>query len=245
MIAVVIATYQREDGMTPYYLRRALESIEAQTYHDYMVYVIGDHYTNDRQFYELCWSYRNVKAYNLPIALERDKYPKGDYRLFCAGGTNACNEGIRHAMEDGCEYVCHLGHDDLWSANHLELMAKVIEEKNPLFICTLSTYIGQWLPFVEINNEVTEFYPVPKGIISSSTCVKYSETNLRVRDCVGLKEMKEYMKEDENPNHRTSYPSDADLWMRLAREMKDKDKKGYLIKTLTCHHDEQGYSLQA
>jgi predicted O-methyltransferase YrrM len=229
-IGVVIATYQRPDGKTPAYLRRALASIHFQTFKNFQVYVIGDHYDNDMELKTIITPYPNVTCINLPHSVEREKYKFGDMKLWCSGGLTAFITGIDHALKDGIEYICHLDHDDSWEINHLELINRVIEEKNPFFVCTASSYNTVHLPYKPLNNEIEEFYPVPGGMIASSSCVKYSDTKLRYRDV---------FEATGTPN-----PGDADLWIRLTEEMKQTGRKGYFIKTLTCHHDEEGYALR-
>ncbi|MCJ7812459.1 hypothetical protein MUP95_03960, partial [bacterium] len=64
MIAIVIATYERPDGKTPYYLKRALNSIALQRYKDYHVFVIGDNYKNKKEFDRLTFGFR-ITAINL------------------------------------------------------------------------------------------------------------------------------------------------------------------------------------
>jgi glycosyltransferase involved in cell wall biosynthesis len=228
-IAVILATYQRPDGKTPEYLTRALDSIMAQTHQDFQIYVIGDNYTDKDELANIVRTYP-VKWINLPTAVERDKYPHGDYRLYCAGGVNAGLVGVKLALKDGFEYCCHMDHDDWWDPEHLEQINKVIEDKNPVFVCTLSTCLKRVLPAYPKSNEVLEYYPEPCGMICSSACIKYSDTKIRARDCFdyGL----------------APYPADADLWARLAQEMRETGKKGYLITSLSCHHEEEGYSLK-
>jgi hypothetical protein len=191
---------------------------------------MGDKYENDIELKTIISPYPNVTCINLPHAIEREKYKFGDMKLWCTGGMNAFLTGINKALADGTEYICHLDHDDFWENNHLELINKVIDEKTPFFICTASSYGNAHLPHVPLTNEVVEFYPVPGGMIASSSCVKYSDTELRYRDV---------FEATGAPN-----PGDADLWFRMAEEMKQPGKKGYFIKTLTCHHDEEGYTLR-
>lgn len=228
-LAVVIATYFRPDGSTPRYLERALKSIENQSYKNYHIYVIGDNYEDSKGFKEICSRFNQITFVNLPKAIERDKYPFGDYRLFCAGGVNACYYGIELALNDRFEYVCHLDHDDFWEPDHLEKINSVIQ-LNPQFICTCSTHINNWLPYVQLTGEVYEYYPESCKMITSSACVKYSDTKLRPRDVFDAT--------------GEAYPADADLWNRLSEEMKKEGKKGYLIASLTCNHNEEGYSLK-
>jgi glycosyltransferase involved in cell wall biosynthesis len=228
-LAIVIPTYQRPDGKTKEYLIRTLNSIQFQTHKDYHIYLIGDKYDDDNEFREISSRYEKITAVNLPIAVERSKYPHGDYRLYCAGGGNAYQTGVSMALEDGYDYVCFTCHDDWWESNHLELISKVIDELNPLFITTVSSFInGSHLPIVELTGKVIPHIPLPGYVCTSSTCIKYSDTKLRARDCFA--------------ETGTAIPGDAELWIRLAKEMRELDKKGYLISTLTCHHDEDGYS---
>jgi glycosyltransferase involved in cell wall biosynthesis len=228
MIGIVIPTYRRPDGKTKDFLIRALESIEVQTYKDYQVFVIGDDYSDLEEFQEIAGMFPNVWFFNLSHSVEREKYSIGDYRLYCAGGLGAVLSGINKALEMGVKYICHLDHDDWWEADHLEEINKVIEKYDPLFICTLSTYKDSWFPFVDLTSEVQEFYPVPMGLVHSATCVKHSDTKLLPRDVFA--------------ETGVASPGDADLWERLAKEMHETGRKGYLITKITCHHDTEGYS---
>jgi hypothetical protein len=100
----------------------------------------------------------------------------------------------------------------------------VIENYDPLFICTVSTYYGSILPGVEILNDVQPYITKPGCCSLSSSCIKYSETDLRLWDVY-----KETGK---------AYPADADLWERMKNQ-----GRGYLITAITCHHDTEAYSL--
>jgi len=230
MIAIVIATYKRPDGRTPYYLERALRAISNQTFKDYHVYVIGDDYTNDRELRTIVGRHKNTTCFNLDHSPERQRYGHGNMNIWCAGGVTAANKGIDMSLADGLNYVCHLGHDDFWKPKHLELINKVIEQHHPIFICTISTYVGSILPDLPQTNEVLPFYPVDGGIIASSVCIDYSQTSLRVVDRYFL--------------DGTLYPADAWLWVQLKKEMEETGKKGFIVTTLTCHHDEQGYAFK-
>jgi len=229
-IGIVISTYMRRDGKTPGYLNRALSKISQQTFQNYMVYVMGDDYENEQELKTIVFPYNNVKCFNMPNAVERSKYPMGSMQLWCCGGNTAVLRGIEEALKDGIQYICHHDHDDWWEPNHLELINNVIEEKNPFFVCTMSTYSNIHLPHKPVTNAIEEFFPVPGGMICSSSCIKYSDTELRGRDV---------FEATGNPN-----PADADLWFRLAEEMKQTGKKGYLVNTITCHHDEEGHTLR-
>jgi len=227
-IAVVIATYTRPDGSTPERLKLTLESINNQTHGDYHIYLIGDAYEDPQELKAMLDSYSKLTWFNLPNSPERDRYGTANINIWHAAGTTAANTGIAMALADGYEYIAHLSHDDLWYNNHLAVINKVIEEKHPFFVCTISSYVGRILPDIAQTNEIIPFYPIECGMIASSACVKYSDTQTRVVDpllAVGL-----------------SYPADAYLWRCLKKEMQHTGKMGFIVSTLTCRHDEEGYA---
>lgn len=228
-IAIVIATYYREDGQTKTYLTRALDSIAAQTHKDYRIYLIGDNYERREELAEICSNYKNLEFVNLKHAAERSKYERGSYLLWCAGGVNACNIGINLALYDGFDYVCHLDHDDHWDPEHLAIINSMVELK-PAFCVTVATHKNSVLPFIELDGNYYEYAPVPCGIITSASCINYGRTKIRPRDVFA--------------ETGTAFPTDADLWQRLADEMKADDLKGYICASLTCYHDEEGYTMK-
>jgi glycosyltransferase involved in cell wall biosynthesis len=228
MISIVIATYMRPDGRTPEYLEKTLAAVDAQTFRDYRLYVIGDAYTNEPELRSIVARHPQTICFNLDRSPERERYGHGNMYIWHAGGVTAANKGIEMALVDGAEYVCHLAHDDIWDTNHLELINRVIQEKRPIFICTLSTYAGRLLPNFPVTNEVLPFYPAERGMIASTACIKYMDTKLRVIDRFAVEGI--------------TYPADAYLWQCLKEEMIRTRKQGYVICTVTCHHDEEGYA---
>ena len=58
-VCVIIATYYRKDGSTKKLLSRALKNLEAQTYKNFKLFVIGDHYDDNDEFEEICKTYKN------------------------------------------------------------------------------------------------------------------------------------------------------------------------------------------
>ena len=90
LIGIVLTVYPRPDGRSHWYLQRCLKSIRAQTYKNYKLFVIGDKYGRKVKgdfYYE-----------DLPYAYERDKYT--GHRLWCCGGTNAINHGIKKIVKN-------------------------------------------------------------------------------------------------------------------------------------------------
>ena len=227
MIGIVIATYERPDGKTISYLSKTLDSIDNQTFRDYTVYLVGDAYKNVEALKKEASKHKNIKCFILKQSPEQDRYKHGSMERWCAGGVSAVNVGISKALADGIKYICHQAHDDIWEPDHLEVINKVIKKYKPFFICTLSTYLNRILPGIVEDGKVLPFYPIDGGIVGAATCVKYSDTDIRPMDRLHVQGIMS--------------PCDAYLWVQLRNEMKEKNRKGYLISKVTCHHDEEGY----
>jgi glycosyltransferase involved in cell wall biosynthesis len=226
-LAIIIATYQRLDGKSPMYLERTLDCIDRQTFRDYKIYLIGDAYRDDAELKAIAKRHVGVVCVNLVRSVERDRYGVGNMNIWCAGGVTAVNKGIEMALADGYEYICHQAHDDVWEMNHLEVINRMVEERKPIFCCTSATYLGAHiLPGLPITNEMLPFYPIDGGIVASVTCVKYTDTKIRVMDRLHVEGIQS--------------PCDAYLWEQLRNEMKATGKEGCITTTITGHHDEEG-----
>lgn len=222
-IGILIPTYQRSDGKTPFYLKRALESVKNQIYNNYHVYLIGDKYENNEEFINLSYDIIDkdkITSYNLPFALEREKYKNEPIKLWNCGGVNATNYGIELALKDGINYICRLDHDDWWENDHLSNISENLEDN--VIIATKARYTyNRILPL----NYTNPYYPQSCNLIHSATCIKFSEIPLRYRDVY----------EEE----RIISPSDGDMWTRLTKYMKENNKKGFLVDKVTSNHIEE------
>jgi len=129
--SIVIATYQRKNGSTPFYLKRAIDSVFSQTYKNFKIIIIGDRYEDNDEFNKICSQYDEQKIYyeNLPVAAERDKY-NDKWLVWKYGGTKSYNYGIEKAIQMGYDYICHLDHDDEWYPNHLSSLYDAIIKTN-------------------------------------------------------------------------------------------------------------------
>jgi len=225
-IGIVIPTYRRLDGTTFELLSRALESVKSQTHTDYKVFLIGDDYDDNDEFIKISNSIiDNNKIYyeNLPVALERSKYKMGGRELWCSGGVNATNHGIRIAKSMGFDYICHLDHDDYWHPHHLEIINRVIENSSNLaFVYTCGVYKSSYLPRVELNNDVITSLPKVCHVLHSSVCINHSLIPFEYRDV--------YSEEGRVTE------ADGDMWSRIYKYVTDNNLNSYLIRSLTCYH---------
>lgn len=106
VFTVVIRTFQRPDV-----LRLTLESLRWQTYNRFSVIVVEDGETPVSE-----------AAVNEAKAWLNIEYVAANARW---GRCRAGNEGVARAKT---EYVCFLDDDDYWFAEHLEVMARAIED---------------------------------------------------------------------------------------------------------------------
>ena len=221
---IILPTYQRKDGKTPFMLSRALDSIFSQTYKDFKVYLIGDHYDDEKELSSIISQYPQDFIYyeNLPVAKERSKYPIGSVELWCSGGVNAHNYAISKAESDRLQYICFLDHDDQWTPNHLQLLHDTIKETNAHWLCTKSNINNgvSYLPNITTNEPIVKFIPFAEGLIKSSSCFNIQTIPLRFRDVLA-----------ETGN---LFPSDADLWRRMNTFIVSHKLKSFYINTLTC-----------
>lgn len=231
-LAVLIPTYQRSDGRTPFYLKRAIDSVMEQHHQDFKIFVIGDRYENNLEFESILSQYDKDKLeyINLPIALERDAYGHNKLALWNYGGVNANNVGVEMILKQGLKYVCHLDHDDYWAKRHLKAINDCIENTRADFICTKSTYkdVGT-LPQLYTDKKFVKISPRPETLIHSSTCINFETIHFRYRDLF-------------IERGSVGIPSDADMWLRIGAFVDIVPQiNAYMVNEVTCMHDEEGF----
>ena len=162
-VCVIMPTYFRKDGTTKELLSRALRMLEGQSYKNFKLFLIGDHYDDNNEFEELCKSYKkdifytnnqnHYRCYNFPN--------KNTY--WAIGGALALKTGIEKAIEEKFDYYFHLDDDDEWRDIHIQVVVDHIKHF-PLsdFILTKAKYKTGFLPR---TNEKNIFYNnyIPKG----------------------------------------------------------------------------------
>lgn len=230
-IGVVISTWQRPDGKTFSFLKKTLEHLILQTYSNWKLFLIGDYYKDDLEFQKLCSIVPNSKiiSLNLPLSPERNRYPNGGQNLWHSGGATAINIGIELAVNTGYDYVCHLDHDEIWENNHLEVIAKGIEDTNALFLYTKGIhYDGRELPTVNSKELYIKQRALASNTINSSTCINYRAIPLRRRDPLYF-----YGEKDAG---------DAAFLKRVNPLLETSQKDSILINKVTVIHDQEGYT---
>jgi hypothetical protein len=105
-ISVLVPTYNWSSA-----LGVALASIQAQTFDDFEVLVVGDACTDDSE--------------QVVAALGDDRFSWHNLEQNCGSQWGPNNRGLELARG---EYVAYLGHDDLWWPTHLALAHRTFEE---------------------------------------------------------------------------------------------------------------------
>lgn len=232
-IGIVTSTYRRPDGKTPLYLSKTLESIKNQTYTNWKLYLMGDKYTNQEEFDRLSKIIppEKILAINFPIAVERNRYPEGGWKLWYSGGAHVTNIGIDTAINEGYHWVCHCDHDEIWHKDHLESIAGAIQNTQALFIYTKGKYLGgpTILPR-NINSE--ELYinrrAQPADTIKSSICVNYYKIPLRRRD--------------PNYFYKEHDAGDAAFLKRINLILDKNNLPSILVNKVTMTNTQEGYN---
>lgn len=111
LVSVVIPTYKRSDM-----LRRAIDSVLGQTYHNVECIVVNDNTPGDEFsliLYNLTEEYKNDRRFHF---LEQEAHKNG---------AAARNVGIRAAKG---EYIAFLDDDDFWDERKVEVQISVLEK---------------------------------------------------------------------------------------------------------------------
>jgi glycosyltransferase involved in cell wall biosynthesis len=162
-VCVIIPTYFRKNGNTKELLSRALRNLESQTYKNFKLFLIGDHYDNNDEFEEISKSYKKDIFYKNNEEHYRSYNFPNKHTYWAIGGGLALKTGIEKAIEEKFDYYLHLDDDDLWRENHIQVVVEHVK-KFPLaeFILTKAKYKDTFLPQTEEKNVFYNNY-IPKG----------------------------------------------------------------------------------
>lgn len=127
-VCVIIPTYFRKDGSTKNLLYRALRNLEGQTYKNFKLFVIGDHYDDNDEFEELCKSYTKDIFYKNNEEHYRCYDFPNKQTYWAIGGALALKTGIEQAIEEKFNFYFHLDDDDDWRNIHIQLVVDHIKK---------------------------------------------------------------------------------------------------------------------
>jgi glycosyltransferase involved in cell wall biosynthesis len=184
-----------------------------------------------------------LKYHNLSSPGERNKgFNKEQFRY--TAGCGAMNKGLQMAKSDGCDYIVRIDHDDKWSPNHLELLAKAYTQYPELaYVFTRSR------KKVDAMNSSKKYMYQPREERHTTTIepnnlgFTYGEVShsavswrpsmigdIRYRDADDQSKT-----EPKNPLTKTM-PADADMFKRMMGIIKDKGHKYMYVPKLTSFY---------
>jgi len=119
-IAIVMATYMRDDNSSKQNILRVFDFLQKQTYTNFTLFLIGDTYKDNIEFEELCKLYKgNIYYYNSEINYRTD-YFTNKFNKWSVGGVNAMYLGVKKAILESYDLYFHLDDDDIWTENHIQ-----------------------------------------------------------------------------------------------------------------------------
>ena len=253
---IVIPTHKISDGgaqttrqnfmNTPSLLKDSLGSIKNQKYDNYVVYLVGDKYDGDDEIKTVMNKVLpkgKLKYHNLSTPGERDKgFSKKQFRY--TAGCGAMNKGLQMAKNDGCDYIVRIDHDDKWTPNHLELLAKAYTQYPELAYvftrsrkkvdATNSSKKFMYQPRDERHTNLIE----PNNLGYTHGDVSHSAVSWRPSMCGDLR----YRDADAQCNtepkisKEKTNPADVDMFNRMMKAIKDKGHKYMYIPKLTSFY---------
>jgi glycosyltransferase involved in cell wall biosynthesis len=154
-LAIVMATYERGCSSTPFLLKRALESVVAQTYENWILYLVMDQVTADFEnvIKELSLIVPAQKIHIFHNAISERSWINDKSLLWRVGGANALNMGLHYARQNKHKYYVHLDDDDYWNKNHLWVLANTYHVfPKAIFVYTRSIYASAERPYLPKEN---------------------------------------------------------------------------------------------
>lgn len=233
--AISMVTYNREDGTTKEKIKKAIESIKSQTYDNWKVFLVGDHYTNYEEFEEISnlLPKEKITAVNLPVAAERESGDFNGHSLWCSAGANATNKSIELELSEGFQIHCHLDDDDEWLPYHLDILKMGYQNfPESIFIYTNSFYVNQakqqtLFPQDRVPQMLhyNNLPPRPCRLIHSTASWRIDKIPFRMRTSI---------------EQGRIYPGDADMWERVNKWCQQNGEKSLYIPITTVMKYSEG-----
>ena len=185
-ISIILPTYNRAD----FYLKRAIDSVLSQTYHNWELVIIDNNSKDDT--FNLIDSYENSNINYLTI--------NNDGNI-----AKSRNLGIEHSSGD---FIAFLDSDDYWFKDKLDVCVKFFNNNREyLGVCHGENWISK-------DNIITKNYGPEKNftfekLLSRGNCISLSAM------VINRKEISLVNNFSENNNIITA--EDYDLWIKLAK----------------------------
>jgi glycosyltransferase involved in cell wall biosynthesis len=145
LISVYVPTYNRAELL----IERAVESVLEQTYDNFEFIIVGDHCTDNTEKLISKINDWRIKFYNIPKRGYR--YPPTAENHWFAGPVCAANVALRMAQG---KWIARIDDDDVWTADHLEVLLGLALEKELEFVSSsLMTIINGKENTIDVKGE--------------------------------------------------------------------------------------------
>jgi len=187
LVSVVVPTYNQAE-----YLREALDSLLAQTYHNWEAIVVNDGSTDNTS--EVMCEYAKRDSRIRPITKAN------------GGITSALNDGLKHAEGD---YFCWLSSDDLYYPEKLEILIKAFENLGDDYALVYGSF-----DLLQEETHTIETQPFAKPITAGAEFPEALKFDF-IDGCSMMIRM-DVMREVGGFNPHYHHSQDMELWMRIA-----------------------------
>lgn len=224
-------------------LRESIGSIKSQTYNNWKLFLIGDAYEDDHEVKDLLNSMLNrdqYEYYNLPTPGERTQdITKFEKRI--TGGIAAMNKGVDMAYDANVDIIARLDHDDKWTPEHLELLARAYTQIPDLaFAFTQSrkriggnnrgknrnTAEYMFMPDLKIGFGINN-----KGYVTDAT--GHSSITWSPKQLGKIHYRDAFKQKSTEPKRSRTQAGDTDMFKRVMDKLKKEDLKYVYIPKMT------------
>jgi glycosyltransferase involved in cell wall biosynthesis len=240
---------------TPDVLKDTLNSVKAQKFKNWKIYLTADKYDNDEEIIKVMKDIipdSQIQYMNRSTPGERDNKKWTTKQIRFTAGCGAANDSLDMAKKDGIDYIVNLDHDDRWSPNHLELLAKAYSQFPDLgFVFTRSkkkvtAHNTKKTVFMQPQKDDIEMKLNNKGYGANDT--SHSAVSWRPSITGDLR----YRNPDQQKNTAPKLkgaptgsggvlPGDWDMFKRVMNTVRDKNKNYmYIPKTTSFYRNREG-----
>jgi hypothetical protein len=240
---------------TPGVLKEALNSVKAQKYKNWKIYLTADKYEGDeneiKEVMKEVIPDSQIQYQNRSTPGERNNKKWSTKQIRFTAGCGALNDSLGMAKKDGCDYIVRIDHDDKWAPNHLELLAKAYSQYPDLgFVFTRSkkkvtAHNTAKKIFMQPQKEY-DMKPNNKGYGANDT--SHSAVSWRPSITGDLR----YRNPDQQKNTAPKLkgaptgsggilPADWDMFKRVMQNVRDKGKNYmYIPKVTSFYRNREG-----
>lgn len=242
---------------TPKVLEDALKSVKNQKYNNWKVYIVADKYEGDDQEIKDVMSEiipdNKIEYKNRLTPGERNNKKWSTKQIRFTAGCGALNDSLEMAKRDGIDYIVRLDHDDKWSPNHLEVLAKAYTQFSDLgFVFTrskkkITAHNTSKTVFMQPQQDGIKMELNNKGYGDNDT--SHSAVSWRPSITGNLRYRNPDQQKNTEPKRTAKgptgsggiLPADWDMFKRVMDSVKSKDKNYmYIPKVTSFYRNREG-----